>query len=291
MMKSQQPLVAQARRAVDFDPSGYTAFVCNGEPLGWLQPGFAELLRRWPEYFHVQPGRVRLHAALPTAQARTEALAQCTRALARDGHIHGWRDETYAIFPAAEGDEPVFCIERAAVRRFGLTARGVNLNAFVGAGAALRLWIARRSPAKPIDPGLLDNLVGGGIASGYGPWATLVKESAEEAGLAAGRVADSRKAGRLWSRHAVPEGVHSEILHVYDLALPADCTPANQDGEVSAVRLADIPEVMGWLAAGQFSLEPALVTLDFLLRHGLIAPGHPEFAALEKILACRRLAP
>ena len=46
------------------------------------------------------------------------------------------------------------------------------------------MWIARRSPRKAIDPGMLDNLVGGGIAAGATIEGTVVKEAWEEAGLA-----------------------------------------------------------------------------------------------------------
>ena len=43
------------------------------------------------------------------------------------------------------------------------------------------MWIARRSPAKAIDPGMLDNLVGGGVAAGQTITTTLIKEAWEEA--------------------------------------------------------------------------------------------------------------
>ncbi len=49
------------------------------------------------------------------------------------------------------------------------------------------MWIARRSPTKPIDPGMLDNLVGGGLAAGLTVAQTLVKEGWEEAASRRGR--------------------------------------------------------------------------------------------------------
>lgn len=276
-------LAAQVRRARDFDPANFVAFELGAETPGWIRPEFAEQLRRWPEYFDVQQGRVVLNATLRDAQARTAALAQCTRVLAREGFVTGWRDETYAVL-AERGGATLFHIERAAMRRFGLTARGANLNAYVGDGVTLRMWIARRSPTKPIDPGLLDNLVGGGVASGYGPWDTLLKECGEEAGIPAELAGNAQPAGKLLSLRQVPEGMHSEILYVYDLALPATFVPANQDGEVSELSLVSVRELLALLEQGEFSVEAGLVALDFLLRHALITPGHPEFDTLSQML-------
>ena len=60
------------------------------------------------------------------------------------------------------------------------------------------MWIARRSPTKAIDPDLLDNLVGGGIAAGQSVPTTVVKEAWEEAGIPA----DARRASRSRRRGA-----------------------------------------------------------------------------------------
>jgi 8-oxo-dGTP pyrophosphatase MutT (NUDIX family) len=263
-----------------FNPSCFITFKYGTEDIGWLQPGFAKQLRRWPAYFHEQQQCVTLSDALSDAQTRTAALAQCTRQLAQEKFINGWRGETYAVFSKHSGAPPLFHIERAAMRRFGLTARGASLNAYVGSGASLRMWLARRSPTKPIDPGLLDNLVGGGVASGYAPWETLLKESYEEANLPVDVAANARFTGTVSSLREVCEGVHSEIIYVYDLALPTRFIPTNRDGEVSELRLATVPELLAMLEQREFSVEAGLIVIDFLLRHALISSSFREFETL-----------
>jgi hypothetical protein len=52
------------------------------------------------------------------------------------------------------------------------------------------------------------------------------------------------------------------------LLLPADFSPANQDGEVAEHRLASLDEVLGSIAAGAMTVDASLATLDCLLRHG-----------------------
>jgi len=60
------------------------------------------------------------------------------------------------------------------------------MNGFVRTGPSpkdLQMWIARRSLTKPTYPGLLDNMVAGGMGFGHSPWYTVIKESMEEASL------------------------------------------------------------------------------------------------------------
>jgi hypothetical protein len=67
----------------------------------------------------------------------------------------------------------------------------------------------------------------------------------------------------------VPDGVHSEILFVYDLALPEDFAPRNADGEVSEFLSLHADAVLARIAAGELTVEAGLVAADFILRHGL----------------------
>ena len=69
----------------------------------------------------------------------------------------------------------------------------------------------------------------------------------------------------------IPEGFQHEWLYGWDLPLAADEVPANQDGEVAGFRLLDL-EAATALASGEtMTVDAALVTLDFLLRHRLLA--------------------
>jgi hypothetical protein len=68
----------------------------------------------------------------------------------------------------------------------------------------------------------------------------------------------------------VPEGLQHEQLHVFDLRLPADAMPHNQDGEVAELWLAPIDDALALAAGREMTVDAALVTLDFALRHGLL---------------------
>jgi 8-oxo-dGTP pyrophosphatase MutT (NUDIX family) len=227
-----------------------------------------QVLERWQPTLHVSPQAVRL--ACP-AHERNPRLAEANAALREAGLIRGWRDETYAVVTAL-GDEPLALIERAASRFWGTLTFGAHCNAYVAdpQGRPTHLWIARRSFTKPTDPGLLDNLIGGGVPHGQTPFEALVREGWEEAGLVPGVVAAAMPGRVVHLYRDIPEGLQHEQLHVFDLRLPADTVPRNQDGEVAELWLASIDAALALAAGSEMTVDASLVTLDFALRHGLL---------------------
>ncbi|KAH0432088.1 DUF4743 domain-containing protein [Paraburkholderia fungorum] len=262
------PCISAARR---FDARAHLPFWIDAEQVGWIRSADVPLLARWPDVFEIDSRRVVLASAFNTVDLRSAALGSVIGALAAEGRIPGWRNETYAIRNAFDAP-PLAYIERAASRFFGVMTYAVHLNGVVeyadGAPrtAAPQLWIARRSDTKATDPGMLDNVVAGGIGWGFGVKATIVKECWEEAGIPeeiAARATAGRTAHVLQS---LPEGTQAEQIFIYDLALPADFAPRNQDGEVGEHRLARIDEVAAWIEEGAMTVDASLATLDCLLR-------------------------
>ncbi|MFM0048895.1 NUDIX hydrolase [Caballeronia grimmiae] len=258
------PSIIAARR---FDASAHAPFLIGDERVGWIRRTDARLLARWPETFVIDDQTVRLHPTLTNVDTRTAALATVIAALRADGNIPGWRDETFAIrndFDAA----PLAFIERAASRFFGTMTYAVHLNGIVKyRDSAPQLWIARRSDTKAVDPGMLDNVVAGGIGWGMGVEPTLVKECWEEAGMPAELASTATPGGVFHVLQSIPEGTQAEQLFVYDVVLPESFVPRNQDGEVGEHRLARIEDVARWIEEGALTVDASLATLDCLLRH------------------------
>jgi 8-oxo-dGTP pyrophosphatase MutT (NUDIX family) len=234
--------------------------------FGWVTPEFAQVLARFPEVFACEPERVALVDALASAAARTRAVADVLEALRADGLIAGWRGEQHEVYAEASG-EPLFRIERAAVKRFGIRGRAAHLNGIVQTGRGLAMWIARRARDKATDPGKLDNLVGGGIAAGHDAWQTLIKECREEAGLPFFMAEGARLRDTLAFDYLVPEGLDSNEVEVFDLVLPSGFTPRNEDGEVAGFELLAFEEVRERLAMPNlFTVDAALVAWNCLQR-------------------------
>lgn len=170
--------IAAARR---FDAAAHVPFAIAGRQVGWLRRGDVARLARWPDVFEFPAGRVELAARYDSVDARSMALASPIGALAAEGAIVGWRDEIYAIRNRFD-DPPLAYIERAASRFFGTMTYAVHLNGIVeyAPSAPLAMWLGCRSATKATEPGMLDNVVAGGIGWGLGIEDTIAKECWEE---------------------------------------------------------------------------------------------------------------
>lgn len=234
----------------NFSPGHHVPFFAAGRHVGWLRPELAARLAAWPGVFKSNADQVSL--------LNKDALTQVVEQLAQEGFIPGWRDERYGI-------AGLFEIERAAARPFGLTTYAVHVNGI--SFDEKSMWVARRSATKPIDPGMLDNLIGGGISAGLSLEETLIKEAWEEAGIGPELASSARRGGTVRILREVPEGVQSEVISVYDLALPADFVPKNQDGEVSEFQCLGFNDVLRLLRdSDEFTLDATLVAMDYFNR-------------------------
>ena len=281
-----EELIARLRAARDFRPQGFFPLVFGTITIGWVRRDQVGRLRAWSRVFEFSEKTIRLRTA--DEPALSAALAEVTQTLARDGAIRGWRDETYAV-RANDGAAALFHIERAAMRFFGLTSAAAHLNGFFFQNEKPTIWIARRSATKAIDSGMLDNLVAGGVPSGQDAWQTLLRECGEEAGIPSALAGKARPAGVLRVCREVPEGLHSEILYVHDLELPADFAPRNTDGEVSEFLSLEAASLVERAARGELTVEAGLVAVDFVLRHDLLRDADPAVGAAVEL--CRRPEP
>jgi 8-oxo-dGTP pyrophosphatase MutT (NUDIX family) len=253
---------------------------------GWIDAARAARLAQFDDVFTTDAGALRFAPGVDDAPRRTAALDRVARTLAAEGRLTAWRDERYAVAPEF-GAAPWFVVERAAARFFGIHTYAVHVNGLVQRGSGTAMWIARRSPEKAIDPGMLDNLVGGGIAAGQTIAGTLAKEAAEEAGIDAIQARDARPAGAVHIFREQPDGIQHETIFVHDLWLPESFVPVAVDGEVVAnarVTLIDAARIAANTEGTDVATADAcLVIADCLIRHGAIAPDAPGYLALEAL--------
>jgi len=113
---------------------------------------------------------------------------------------------------------------------------------------------------------------------------TLRRECWEEAGIAPAFLAGLNCMGAVRTEYSVPEGLHREVMFVYDLWLPEDFKPANQDGEVSEIVRLPVEDVVQRILAGEFTLDAGTVTIDGLLRLGAVLPEDPQYLDLLRLM-------
>ena len=226
----------------------------------------------WPGIFKRDAAGVHVADSLDSETTRTAAIGEVINTLHQQGAISGWRNERYAVVTDFDAP-PLFHIERAAARFFGATTYAAHANGYCGRGVDCEMWLARRSAAKPIDPGMLDNLVGGGMSAGMPPLQTVVREAWEEAGIPDEIAREAVAAGTVRLLREVPEGVQSEVIFVHDLELPRGFQPHNEDGEVAGFRRVPISEVVEMLRGNaDITLDASLVMVSFLMRRSYVAP-------------------
>ncbi len=126
-------------------------WVVDGRVVGALDPPRALALARFTDVFAVGAGKVRFVPRLTDAASRTAAVASVARALADEGRLSAWRDERYAVGANPDG-APLFLLERAAARYFGIRTFAAHVNGTTRRNGSTAMWIARRSPHKAIDP-------------------------------------------------------------------------------------------------------------------------------------------
>ena len=258
----------------------------DGTVVGWVDDQRAERLAEFVDVLVVDNDQLRFVPRLLTAPARTDAMEALARRLSAEGACSAWRNERYAVVREF-GDQAHFELERSAARYFGIRTFATHINGLVRTADGVRMWLGRRSPHKAVDPGLLDNMVGGGIPAGASVEATMIKEAGEEAGIPAVVAATSRAVGTLRICRAHPKGLERETVYVHDLWLDPEFAPAGIDGEVVEFRLERLLDAAR-LACNRdgedvVTADASLVIVDCLMRYGFIAAGSEDHAALDAL--------
>jgi len=255
----------------------------EGQCVGLLRSGFVQILADFTSVFRVVEDQLGFVASINEPAERTSAVAQVAQALLQQKYIGFLLDEPYPV--KGHNDELFFVIDRSLVPFFGFRSYGQHLNGFVRKSAGLFVWIARRARDRHIFPGMLDNLVAGGLPHGLGLQQNLAKECYEEAGITADIAARAEPVGEITYNAISPKGYKPDTLYCYDLELTEDFTPVSTDGEVEQFELMPVETVMDIVRHGkQFKPNCNLVMIDFFTRHGLLDAKDSEILAIEQSL-------
>jgi hypothetical protein len=271
------------------DRAPYRRFIVADRHVGWVKPDFAQMLAEFAGVFYLTDREVRLHERLEEVDDRSKVVADVLVQLHERGGIPGWRGELYPV-NRRFGEAPLLLMERAATPLFGLQTYGINVNGLVRDGSDWKVWIARRAMTKHVDPGMLDLVVGGGQPHGISIADNLLKECAEEACIGPTLAEQARSVSVTTMMIEAAEGLRIGVQFNFDLELPADFQPRNEDGEVAEFQLWSLGRLEENLRnADDFMFDAALAKLDLLVRFGVIGPGDPDY--LDIIAQLRRPVP
>jgi hypothetical protein len=241
-------------------PGNRTPFRVGGAIVGWVLPPLAAILAQHPEIINGADGLNLLDATrLPAIAGQMAALGF--------GRVRG---EMFDVRASPDG-KVLSTIDRGALPNFGIAAAGVHLDGLVRREDGLHIWIARRAADKALDPNKLDHIVAGGIPAGYTAWDCLVKEAMEEAAMPATLVADALLCTTITYAMERPEGLRRDILHCYEVELPADFIPTPVDGEVAGFELWPLARALHAVrTTDDFKFNVNVVLIALFIRHGLV---------------------
>lgn len=261
---------------------GRLPFGIGGVQAGWVREDLAARMTRWGDYFKVTDKGVDILESLADVEARSKALAEAGAALVVQQALPRNRKE---LCPVMErfGGEMLMRIDRAWLEPFAVKSYGVHVNGYVPGPDGPELWIGVRSKSREVAPGKLDNMVAGGLPVGIGLLENVVKEAGEEASVPEEIARTARPAGVVTYTLDTQAGMRRDMLFIYDLELPTDFAPQNADGEVSGFVKWPARQALRVVEeTDEFKFNVNLVIIDFAIRHGLIAPDHPDYARLVR---------
>jgi isopentenyldiphosphate isomerase len=265
-----------------WNPAGFRWWVVDGCRVGRIRHGLVPRLAAFRDIFVVESDAVHLSPALETFAARSAALDEVLKALEAEGIVQGRRNEYYPV-TRTFSEPPFLQMERAGVPHFGVRAFGIHMNGYVRRPDGIHMWIGRRAKNKSTYPGMLDNTVAGGQPIGISLRDNLIKECQEEANIPKAMAERAVAVGCITYTVEAADGLKPDVQFCYDLELPDGFTPTNTDGELEEFYLWPIARVAKTVEETQeFKFNCNLVIIDFLLRHGLIPPDHPDYIALNQ---------
>jgi 8-oxo-dGTP pyrophosphatase MutT (NUDIX family) len=228
--------------------------------VGWVLPPIANALAAFPSVTREPDGVTLAAEAAPSLPDIIRAIAPGRFRL---------RGEAFDV--RAEDGTVLTTADRGALPTLGILAWGVHVNGLVRRPDGVFVWIARRAANKLLDPNKLDHIVAGGVAAGFTPRQTLLKEAEEEAAIPPELAARAVEVGRITYAMERVEGLRRDTLFCYDLDLPPEFVPHAADGEVESFELWPLQRVIETVRdTDDFKFNVNLVLLDLFLRTGLI---------------------
>ena len=269
------------------DLSRYRPFFVAGYRVGHIRADLFQTLLGVGNPFVALNDGLSLPERYRTPADRTAVMRTAVERLAAMGAVPPLRGEEYDVV-THWGAEPLMRLDRGAVSSLGVKGFGLHVNGFVrrddpDPGRGLHLWVGIRAKDRAVAPGKYDNLVAGGQPAGLTLEQNLLKEGAEEAGLPPDLARRAVPVGFISYLMENKVGLKDDTMFCFDLELPPDFIPRNTDGEVERFELWPAAEVAESIqSTDRWKFNVNLVVTDFLIRHGVIGPDHPEYLALAK---------
>ena len=268
------------QRCNQHNPKNYIPFIVDDQFVGRFRHAFAAKLMALTDVFSVNEDFVSLQEKYKGYEQRSLILGEVLQKLVSNNEHPYLLGEMYPV-SAGKRENALFEIDRSAAALFGLRTFALHVNGFVRKSDGIHMWVGKRAADRGTFPGMLDQLVAGGLPVGETLESNLCKECHEEANIDFELAKSATPVGAVSYNIDTAKGYKYDTLYCYDLELPEEFTPRCNDGEVDSFELLPMADVMQRvLKTDDFKPNCNLIIIDFLLRHGFIPPEHQEYLDL-----------
>ena len=242
--------------------SNFFKFFINNYHVGFIKKKNLNIINKFPEIFSIKANKIILKKEFNNFKKRTYAINRVFNFLVNKKIISAKHREQFPVFKSFK-DKPLLKVQRLAGPFFGFQFFGVHLNGFLKKNDKFFMWVGRRS-ANGNFPKDLDQIAAGGLPFNVTIKNNLIKESYEEANIHKKLILKSKYLGTVSYRVETNLGLSRYILFCYNLELPKDFTPKNNDGEITKFYLWPIEKILKIIKESRkFKFDCALVILLF----------------------------
>lgn len=248
--------------------------------VGHLKPYKAKVLASIDSFFRFVGKAVVMSDDIANFKERSEVMQRIAHKLIDIGEIKSLYGERCSVLPQWFGSS-LMEVDRSLLSWFGFPSIGVHLNGIVQDEKNKHMWLSHRSPNLFSFPNKLDNLVAGGHGASTNLQGTLYQECYEEALISKDLASKSILTSLI--TFCVDHGnkFRRGAVFCYDLNLPRDWIPKNEDGEASQFELLEINEVLRIVKnTTSFKFNSALVIIDYMIRNGHISSSEKDFVEI-----------
>lgn len=266
------------------NPEEYADFVVENKKVGAIHQKNLPLFQAHPNIFWLDNKQVILNPKFKTLEARTNIVHQLVKNWHVWGRISGWCEQMHTV-AVGFNQPPLLTLERSAAPIFGIACYGIHVNGFTYKNNVLHMWVAKRAKNQAIAPKKLDNLAAGSHQAFKQVTETVLQSCHQMANIPMAWALQAQAVGCLHYLLEQRQELCNDTLFIYDLFLPDNFMPLNNDGEVDAFYLWPIERVIETVAHTQlFKTNVNLVLIDFFVRHGYLTPDDENYTTIVKNL-------
>ena len=242
--------------------SNFFKFFIDNYHVGFVKKKNLYIINKFPDIFSIKINKIILKKKFNNFKKRTYAINRVFNFLVKEKIISSKHREHFSVFKSFKF-KPLLKVQRVIGPFFGFQFFGVHLNGFLKKNDKYFMWVGRRS-SNGNFPNDLDQIAAGGLPFNVTIKKNLIKESYEEANIDKKLILKSKYLGTVSYRVETHLGLNRHILFCYNLELPKEFIPKNNDGEITKFYLWPIKKILKIIKESRkFKFDCALVILLF----------------------------